>query len=182
MAGTPDRTFQPFRSLYARAKLPTVEAPPVAASMSQSFWHHEIVYIQGIYVQILNIYIYVCMYVCMCIYIYVCVYIYVYIYIYTFLLLLSLLFILLLLLILLVLLLLLLLYYKYVYIYICCYIVILIHLFISLVSFLNILLSCCFGIFLVCPMSCWWENNFSPCTTCRHATLQLLIHAANVQR
>ena len=23
---------------------------------------------------------------------------------------------------------------------------------------------------------------FSPCTTCRHATLQLLIHAANVQR
>ena len=78
MAGTPDRTFQPFRSLYARAKLPTVEAPPVAASMSQSFWHHEIVYIQGIYVQILNIY--VCMYVCMCIYI--CVYIYVYIYIY----------------------------------------------------------------------------------------------------
>ena len=110
MAGTPDRTFQPFRSLYARAKLPTVEAPPVAASMSQSFWHHEIVYIQGIYVQILNIYI--CMYVC------VYIYVYIYIYIYTFLLLLSLLFILLLLLILLVLLLLLLLYYKYVYIYV----------------------------------------------------------------
>ena len=70
---TPDRTFQPFRSLYARAKLPTVEAPPVAASMSQSFWHHEIVYIQGIYVQILNIHIYMCVYIHMYVYICVCV-------------------------------------------------------------------------------------------------------------
>ena len=37
-------------SAQAKAREPTVEAPPVTASMSQSFWHHEIVYIQGIHI------------------------------------------------------------------------------------------------------------------------------------
>ena len=88
-----------------------------------------------------------CMYVCMC----MCIYIYVYIYIYIFVITIIIIYIITIINIIsivIIKLLLLLLYYKYVYIYIynVVIIVILIHLFISLVSFFNVLLSCCFGI------------------------------------